>query len=283
MEQACVDIDECATDADNCASTATCTNTRGGFLCACRGSLIDVNGDGTECALPVTGIVRQREIVQQEPGGQLVTITCPDGKVAVNGEYGTDNNGFGAKVIESSPGDTASEWVFGINASQANTFTLDAICADVSGGIEVVTQIQEVADSTLRCVTATCPNGMAILGVGYSSNGAYTPSASLPDSETSWKSCGTVVTGGVPRIATYAVCAMDFGQTLRSSTGRSNFLCTRASCLSGFSIVTGGGDAVGDDLVSSKPTDFGAPNLELCVERGNQDEITATAICLPNG
>ena len=42
------DIDECATDADNCDDTnGICTNTEGSFTCACNAGF---NGDGVTCS-----------------------------------------------------------------------------------------------------------------------------------------------------------------------------------------------------------------------------------------
>ena len=40
------DIDECATDADNCDTNAACTNTPGGFTCTCNQGY---TGDGVTC------------------------------------------------------------------------------------------------------------------------------------------------------------------------------------------------------------------------------------------
>jgi hypothetical protein len=42
----CVDLDECATQRDDCAVQATCTNTPGGFSCACKPGYA---GDGKTC------------------------------------------------------------------------------------------------------------------------------------------------------------------------------------------------------------------------------------------
>ena len=43
-----IDIDECATDADNCDDTnGICTNTEGSFTCACNTGF---NGDGVTCS-----------------------------------------------------------------------------------------------------------------------------------------------------------------------------------------------------------------------------------------
>ncbi len=37
-----LDIDECATDGDNCDMNSTCVNTAGGFICTC------IQGSGTD-------------------------------------------------------------------------------------------------------------------------------------------------------------------------------------------------------------------------------------------
>jgi hypothetical protein len=43
---ACVDIDECERDEDDCSAHASCTNTRGGFECDCDEGYA---GDGKRC------------------------------------------------------------------------------------------------------------------------------------------------------------------------------------------------------------------------------------------
>ena len=47
----CADIDECATQTDNCHVNAECTNTDGSFVCTC---IVGYEGDGVTC----TGIIR---------------------------------------------------------------------------------------------------------------------------------------------------------------------------------------------------------------------------------
>jgi hypothetical protein len=42
----CVDVDECATEADDCDANGACTNNPGGFACACNAGY---SGDGTSC------------------------------------------------------------------------------------------------------------------------------------------------------------------------------------------------------------------------------------------
>jgi hypothetical protein len=40
------DIDECATDTDNCDANAFCTNTNGSFTCTCNAGY---TGSGVQC------------------------------------------------------------------------------------------------------------------------------------------------------------------------------------------------------------------------------------------
>ena len=40
------DIEECATDIDNCHADANCTNTKGSFYCTCRQGY---SGNGVTC------------------------------------------------------------------------------------------------------------------------------------------------------------------------------------------------------------------------------------------
>ena len=41
------DVDECTANSHNCHSDATCTNTNGGFTCACKSGF---TGPGTTCS-----------------------------------------------------------------------------------------------------------------------------------------------------------------------------------------------------------------------------------------
>ena len=57
------DVDECATNKDNCDANAVCTDTKDGFTCACKTGF---SGNGTKCT------------AMADPGGgrhSLVSIT----------------------------------------------------------------------------------------------------------------------------------------------------------------------------------------------------------------
>ena len=75
----CVDIDECATGAANCAPDATCTNTPGAFTCTCNSGY---QGDGITCTdidECATGAANcdANAICKNTPGG--FTCTCQPG------------------------------------------------------------------------------------------------------------------------------------------------------------------------------------------------------------
>ena len=56
-----IDIDECFTSSDLCASNATCTNTEGGYNCSCD---IGYHGDGLTCnSEPHSNLVSNANII----------------------------------------------------------------------------------------------------------------------------------------------------------------------------------------------------------------------------
>ncbi|MFT7582533.1 MAG: hypothetical protein ACI9MR_004215, partial [Myxococcota bacterium] len=80
---ACVDIDECGTGANNCAEHAACSNTEGGFTCACTDGYI---GDGVICEhpcvtgddLPPVALCKDADVVLDALGGATVTASNID-------------------------------------------------------------------------------------------------------------------------------------------------------------------------------------------------------------
>ena len=70
------DVDECATNKDNCDANAVCTDTKDGFTCECKTGF---TGDGTTCAPPSSV--------------ELTTTAPADGKQKSKTEDTTDNSG----------------------------------------------------------------------------------------------------------------------------------------------------------------------------------------------
>jgi len=77
----CSDIDECTVGTGNCATNAECTNTAGGFSCACQ---TGYEGDGATCAATTTCSdgVQDGDETGVDCGGSCAacqTSTCDDG------------------------------------------------------------------------------------------------------------------------------------------------------------------------------------------------------------
>ncbi len=86
----CTDIDECATDADDCDALAACTNTDGGFTCECPAGYSDPNGDGTLCS-NIDECARMSRTCDPDVGicadtDGSFTCTCPTGYDDTNGD-----------------------------------------------------------------------------------------------------------------------------------------------------------------------------------------------------
>ncbi|XP_065178731.1 uncharacterized protein LOC135809326 [Sycon ciliatum] len=89
----CDDIDECASSAHNCDSSATCTNTVGSFTCTCNAGFY---GNGTSCQgctyteLNIVGVNRTTGQVTCETGYTRVegnsVATCPKNSTTGNWE-----------------------------------------------------------------------------------------------------------------------------------------------------------------------------------------------------
>ncbi|TNF37866.1 MAG: hypothetical protein EP329_01985 [Deltaproteobacteria bacterium] len=78
-----VDVDECAAGTDACDPTATCTNTLGGYTCACPSEGIDTLGDGTVCdyyascdaLLAARGVGSGSYLVDPDGAGAIAPLT----------------------------------------------------------------------------------------------------------------------------------------------------------------------------------------------------------------
>lgn len=73
---ACLDVDECTAGMHNCHVNATCTNTPGGFTCACKPGY---SGNGVQCAQPIAGVIDPTAragnmSLRAAPGGKLIVV-----------------------------------------------------------------------------------------------------------------------------------------------------------------------------------------------------------------
>ncbi|MCB9786920.1 MAG: DUF1929 domain-containing protein [Deltaproteobacteria bacterium] len=107
---ACADVDECADGADTCAPDAACTNTDGGFECAC---LSGFYGDGQSCAACAA--------VEHCAGA----VTCTSGADSVCDLCAPHYSGPGCAAFDEC-------------AAHADTCAPEATCADTADAYECV-------------------------------------------------------------------------------------------------------------------------------------------------
>jgi len=166
---ACLDIDECALDTDNCAVDAICTNTAPGFTCACPAGF---TGDGltcvedNECAGDGSGHnCHTTANCANSPLGSF-TCSCPVGAsgdpTALVGEPGcTDDNECALGTHSCAEiGSTCTDTIGGFNCD-CNAGYADSDLGGPSQGF-VCTEINECVDDPNAChVTADCANSPA--------------------------------------------------------------------------------------------------------------------------
>lgn len=75
----CVDINECATNDDNCDDNAVCTNTLGSFRCTCRSGFA---GNGVLC-LPLVpcDLSDQQQLEEETPEEETPISRTPGGRI----------------------------------------------------------------------------------------------------------------------------------------------------------------------------------------------------------
>ncbi len=119
----CIEIDECTLNTDNCSPNATCTNTAGGFLCACRPGYTGTGTtctDQNECALE-TDTCDPAATCTNTAGSY--TCACPAGQVGDGRSCSCNMTGTFATMLE-----TDVEWdriaVIGITVISAGSDTL---------------------------------------------------------------------------------------------------------------------------------------------------------------
>ncbi|TNF36352.1 MAG: hypothetical protein EP329_05305 [Deltaproteobacteria bacterium] len=160
---ACTDVDECTDGTDNCDANAACTNTVGGFTCACDPGY---SGDGVTCTACPAGQV-------QPDSGQSSCIPCGAGTYDDGDEVcGTcaatcTATQYEAVACTSTTNRLCVTCTDVANCAVAETCTTsaDSVCATcVSGYTQLsagaaCTDIDECAGGTDNCdVNATCAN-----------------------------------------------------------------------------------------------------------------------------
>ena len=142
-DQICIDVDECATNTDNCDANATCTNTTGSFDCACNAGY---SGDGISCSPVFCGA--------DEYVSSNACVDCPAGTTNPSGD---DASGANTSCTATLCG--ADEYVSSNACLACPAGTTNPSGDDASGGDTTCEDLDECATNTDNCDTnATCTN-----------------------------------------------------------------------------------------------------------------------------
>jgi hypothetical protein len=287
----CVDVDECATDADDCDELTECTNTPGGFTCsACPTGTTDVAGDGKNCQLPFENV----EVVRREgthPGNtsECLEVSCPAGKVALSGGY------EGEVRIEASrrSGADGSRWLICGFSDTMKAWEVSAVCANSNAELvplESAPTIVPAGDA--ECVDRLCPAGYEVVGGGGSWPNTFSARSNAPAVDTKgWRLCGDASRSGDATVTAGVVCANTQVniREVRAEPDQTGAGCLQARCEDGEVFLGGGGESASPaDITRNAPSPaVGAdrPYWELCRTLPDGVEGTAdwgaSAICLP--
>ncbi|XP_056001709.1 uncharacterized protein LOC125655815 [Ostrea edulis] len=152
----CIDIDECATNADVCVDAKSdCVNQVGGYKCQCKSGYRALNNficaDIDECASSSSNNCTSPATCQNNEGGYV--CTCPSG-YSKSGQYGCSDNNECASVSTNSCDrqyGTCSNTPGGYTCSCNKGFTGNGfVCADLN----------ECASSSTNNCTQTCSNSI---------------------------------------------------------------------------------------------------------------------------
>jgi len=162
----CVDIDECATETDNCDANASCTNTLGSFECACNDGY---SGDGTTC-------VDIDECVTGDDNCDA-NASCTNTLGSFECACNTGYSGDGETCVDIDECVTETDNC-DANASCANTLgSFECECnTGYTGDGETCVDIDECATETDNCdANASCTNTVGSFececDAGYSGDG----------------------------------------------------------------------------------------------------------------
>lgn len=230
-------------------------------------------------------VVKKTATVQN---GQQLTVMCPGSLVPIGGggEAKVDFTWYDSvSLTDSVPFWDSwgpSGWTASARSDGAFTLTVYAVCGAEPRGYEVASQYDEVIDNG-GALTATCPEGKAVLGGGGRIRGAERPSMgkSYPATAAATAAPGQWTVSGYEfgqaqwRADAYVVCAFPLtGVTTNRYTATTSDYVTGGvlMCPSGKRVIGGGaaGAHTEDSLVASRPA--------LAAETGKTDGWWVQAI-----
>jgi hypothetical protein len=290
----CVDVDECATDADDCDELTECTNTPGGFTCsACPAGTTDVAGDGKNCQLPFENVEVVR-LTGTHPGNtsECLEVTCPAGKVALSG--GFEGNSVRVEASRRSGADGSRWLICGFSDDPAD-WAVSAVCANSNADLVTLESAPVIIPAgTSDCVTRECPAGYQPIGGGGAWARDFDLLANQPTVNVDgWQLCGRAPTSSDTMVTVSVVCAQTQVQ-VQERRADPDFIgagCLPVRCADSETFLGGGGaiGEVGDlgNMAVSRPTPAAGsdgPSWEICRQvadgRGSPD-WGVRALCLP--
>ena len=247
----------------------------------------------------------QREVTEQAApdSGTGYPAHCPSAK-APTGGGGDITGGLGRVLLTLSWtfGDPLTSWFAGANATQSAaagwTLRSYAICATPLLGLERVSLISDVDNSSPKTVTVPCPAGKRVVGAGGTTNGQGQVMLDdvVPNAAVTAVTAAAIEDGdgyeGDWRLIAYAVCANPPPGLQRVSASRfvsseDEFADVTATCPAGKNLLGTGAELGGGDgrvtIDDLRPNGLLTANTVAGIETdfGNPDDwsVTAYAIC----